>query len=124
MSCNGDYTMIIKRAFIVEGGDRKFVDVHCSGDYVEIHVLGVEPLSIRPRRFSRVYDRVITRIITLRSKPLEIRRYKVKSIGIAGVKRLYDREYVVLDINGMVKVFIPSEKIRFIKECIRIIKGS
>ncbi len=115
--------VIIRRSFIVEGGDKKYVDVYCEEGYVELVVLGVEPIIRNPRRFSRVYDRIITRVVTTRSKPLDHRRIRVWSINISGLKRFNDKTFIILTVNDSLNIYVPYGKARFVKDCIREVRG-
>ncbi len=113
---------IVRNAFIIEGGDKKLVDIYCSMRELKLCILGVEPVAKKTRKISKTFDRLITRIITTRKHPLECRVIEVKTIRIIGWKTIDEKKYLVLDVNNMYKIYVRGDKLEYVKECIEIVK--
>ncbi len=111
--------IVVRGGFVIEGGDKLFVEARCFEGRVSICVLGRGKLPYKPRRLPGVYDRLIMKTILERGVPLECREIRCNRLELD--KTRYDGEtYYVLRIYGdrEIEVYFPLWKLDFIKKCI------
>lgn len=107
--------VLLKHCFMIEGGDRLWVEVSCDKRGVVVCVIGREPLG-RSRRISGVFDKAIKRIVGSRGRPLECRSFSGHG-EIAGYKRVDEKLYIIFSIGG-VRIYVPFDKEKFLRECL------
>lgn len=108
--------VLLKHCFMIEGGDKLWVEVNCCEKGVVVCVIGREPLG-RSRRLGGVFDKAIKKIVGYRGRPLECKSFSGHG-KIVGYKRIDERLYIIFSIGG-VRIYIPVNKEKLLRECLR-----
>ncbi len=114
---------VIRRGFLVRGGDKVFVDLYCSRGLFRICIIGFAKKPRGGRRISGVYDKLLTEVFASRGDYRECFEGEIR--GSPRVRRVAadDKTYILVSLRGDLHVYFPLDKDEYVKKCIRIMGG-